>query len=133
MMLLSYFHDVWTWHIKFFVPCPDHPVEPPQDRKDLRKKLLHEELKELTDAIDSGDMKGVADGIADLVWVACGTAAEYGIDLDGVWAEVSDANWRKLGSDGEPILRDDGKILKPEGWVGPDIGRVLKMQGYKSD
>ena len=68
----------------------------------------------------------VADALADLVYVIYGAALEYGIPLDRVFAEVHRSNMAKLGADGRPILREDGKILKPDGWTLPNVAAAMR-------
>lgn len=133
---------VAEFHEAFDVPnnlgqTPNAEVE----RKELRLALLAEEWDEFQEAVGSiyelhpeyegyrpADTVEVADALADLVYVAFGAALEFGIDLNAVLAEVHRSNMAKLGADGKPILRDDGKILKPEGWTPPDIARVLGLE-----
>lgn len=106
-----------------------HPVgmNPHHGRKELREKLIREEAQETCDAILAGDMIGIADGIADLLYVAIGTAVEYGIDIEPIFDEVHRANMAKVGG----ATRADGKTLKPEGWKPPRILEELIRQGYK--
>jgi len=105
--------------------------------RELRLDLLEEETWELyratggTDQQNLGDMPEIADALADIIYIAIGTAQVYGIDLRPVFAEVHAANMRKRGTDGKMVRRADGKILKPEGWVGPDIAGVLRKQGWR--
>jgi len=119
---MSYFEDVVRWHRKV-----GHPVAPnimaAQEAMHggLGWKLVVEEFKELCDATN---IEEYADAIGDLIWVLCGDAARKGIPLDRVWAEIRRANFDKLGG---PV-REDGKILKPEGWRPPDITSALKEE-----
>ena len=87
-----------------------------------RVRLLEEELGELSDAWKDGDGAGLADAYADLLYVLLGGAEEAGFDLDIVFAIVADANDEKIDwKKGEPFAtREDGKILKPEGWEAPE-------------
>jgi predicted HAD superfamily Cof-like phosphohydrolase len=94
----------------------------------LRVALLEEEVGEFVAASERQDLVGIADALADIVYVAYGTALTYGIDLDAVLHEVHRSNMSKLGSDGKPLIRDDGKVLKPEGYFPPDIESVLRLQ-----
>jgi predicted HAD superfamily Cof-like phosphohydrolase len=94
----------------------------------LRVALLHEEVGEFVAASERGDLNGVADALADIVYVAYGTALTYGIDLDAVLHEVHRSNMSKLGSDGKPLIREDGKVLKSEQYFPPDIESVLRGQ-----
>lgn len=93
---------------------------------ELRAKLHVEENRELIEALFANDRVGIAHELADVVYVAYGTAHSLGIPLDAVIAEVHAANMRKFGPDGKPVLRDDGKVLKPPGWQPADVERVLK-------
>jgi predicted HAD superfamily Cof-like phosphohydrolase len=96
----------------------------------LRVALLEEETGEFVAASERGDLIGIADALADIVYVAWGTALTYGIDLDAVLREVHRSNMSKLGRDGKPILRDDGKVIKSELYFPPDIAAVLSQQSH---
>jgi predicted HAD superfamily Cof-like phosphohydrolase len=90
--------------------------------------LLSEEVGELRDATATRDIVGIADALADIVYVAYGTAVTYGLDLDAVLAEVHRANMSKLDADGRPVLRADGKVLKSARYRPPDVAGVLAQQ-----
>jgi predicted HAD superfamily Cof-like phosphohydrolase len=92
---------------------------------DLRTRLLAEEVQEYYDAVEAGDVVEVADALADIVYVAFGTALNHGIDLDAVLAEVHRSNMSKLGLDGRPILREDGKVIKGPDYFRPDVATAL--------
>jgi predicted HAD superfamily Cof-like phosphohydrolase len=94
----------------------------------LRVALLEEEVGEFVAASERRDLIGVADALADIVYVAYGTALTYGIDLDAVLHEVHRSNMSKLGGDGKPLIREDGKVLKSERYFPPDIESVLRLQ-----
>jgi NTP pyrophosphatase (non-canonical NTP hydrolase) len=93
----------------------------------LRVALLEEEVGEFVAASEQGDLVGIADALADIVYVVYGTALTYGIDLDAVLREVHRSNMSKLGRDGEPLIREDGKVLKSETYFPPDIASVLGL------
>ena len=78
-------------------------------------------------AADDGRRSTVeaADALADLVYVVYGMALETGIDLAAVLAEVQRSNMSKLGPDGRPVYREDGKVLKGPGYVPPDVAGAL--------
>jgi predicted HAD superfamily Cof-like phosphohydrolase len=90
--------------------------------------LIHEEWEETRNAIRLGNIEKIADGLVDLLYVVIGAGVEYGIDLDAVWKEVHAANMRKDGGG----VRDDGKIMKPVGWIGPNIRRALSTASTAS-
>jgi predicted HAD superfamily Cof-like phosphohydrolase len=119
--------QVGDFHRAYGLPIRDVPtatVGPEQAL--LRQALIEEEVRELADAARVGDLVGVADALADIVYVAYGTAHVYGIDLDAVLDEVHASNMTKLGADGRPVRRADGKILKGPGYRPPDIAAVLR-------
>lgn len=123
----SLLDDVRAFHVACDVPVLDMPCCPPEDRAILRSKLLGEEYQEVIQAIWAEDIEEIADGLADLIYVAVGTALEYGIPLDRVWAEVQRSNMAKIDpSTGKVTKRHDGKVLKPEGWTPPDIASALR-------
>ena len=95
--------------------------------KALRSRLMLEELGETLVDLSEDNIEGVADGIADLCYVAIGSAVTFGMDLGAVWDEVQRANMSKF-PDGKAIKDDHGKVIKPEGWTGPDITKVLSEQ-----
>ena len=76
-------------------------------------------------AENEDDIVEIADALADIIYIACGTAVSYGIPLDKVFEEVHRSNMAKL-VDGKVLRRADGKVQKPEGWTPPDIAGVLK-------
>ncbi len=87
----------------------------------MRVDLLREEVDEYAEAVAAGDLSGLAHELADVVYVAYGTALTYGFDLDAVVAEVHRANMSKLGADGKPVVRADGKVLKGPNYHAPAI------------
>lgn len=97
------------------------------ERIDLRRRLHMEEALELDEALASGDRVAIAQELADVVYVAYGTARDLGIPLDAVIAEVHAANMRKF--DDGVALRPDGKVTKPPGWQPPDVAAVLARHG----
>jgi predicted HAD superfamily Cof-like phosphohydrolase len=113
------YNDVKDFQIAFGLNVGAKPEFPGDAERRLRIKLLREEFEEYLDAEKDDDIVEVADALADIIYIACGTAVSYGIPLDRVFAEVHRSNMAKL-VDGKPIRREDGKILKPEGWTPPD-------------
>jgi predicted HAD superfamily Cof-like phosphohydrolase len=118
-------HAVTEFHEAFGLMVNSVPVLPDTATRDLRKKLLAEEYTEYTTAEAEDDIVEIADALADLIYIACGTAVAYGIPLDRVFAEVHSSNMSKLGNDGKPIYRDDGKVLKGPNYRPPQIDKIL--------
>ena len=119
--------DVRTFHLATDVPVLASPQIPNADRILLRKRLIDEEVNvELFTAMKENNIVEIADAIADSIYVLIGTALEYGIPLDAVWGEVQRSNMAKVDPDtGKVRRREDGKVLKSEGWTKPDIRKAL--------
>ena len=122
------FRSVGAFHTAFGLPVRERPTaDIPADEAILRQALLDEEVDELRAAVEAGDVVGIADALADIVYIACGTAHAYGIDLDAVVAEVHRSNMTKLGEDGRPVYRQDGKVLKGPAYEPPQLAAVLGL------
>jgi NTP pyrophosphatase (non-canonical NTP hydrolase) len=100
-------------------------AHPDTDALWLRPTLHDEEHAELIEALESGDRAAIARELADVVYIAYGTALVHRIDLDVAVREVHRANLSKVGDDGQPIRRDDGKILKGPNFRPPDMTAAL--------
>lgn len=116
---------VREFHHTYGVRIQEHVGFPSEERRLLRWSLLAEEVREYGDAELANDLEEVADALADMLYIIHGTALEYGIPLDAVVEEVHRSNMSKLGADGKPVRRDDGKILKGPNYFPPDIAGVL--------
>ena len=91
----------------------------------LRYDLIDEELKELGQAIEERNIVEVADALTDLLYVVYGAGHSFGLDLDKCFEEVHSSNMTKLGPDGKPIYREDGKVMKGPGYRAPDLKSIL--------
>lgn len=119
--------DVAAFHRATDLPVLESP-RLPKDRVDLRTNLILEEAREFIDALIKDDVAEVADALADLIYVAVGAALEFGIPLDRVWNAVHRSNMLKIDpATGKVRKREDGKVLKPEGWQPPDIRSALGL------
>jgi len=118
------FNDVKQFQVAFGLNVGSKPELPFAPERLLRVRLLREEFDEYIKAENEDDIVEIADALADIIYIACGTAVSYGIPLDKVFDEVHRSNMAKL-VDGKPIRRDDGKVLKPEGWTPPDTKRAV--------
>ena len=121
---MSFYTDVRNFHQSFGQRIGEKPELPDGNERDLRYNLLKEEFEEYEAAESTDNLVEIADALADIIYIACGTAVSYGIPLDKVFAEVHRSNMAKL-VDGKPIYREDGKVMKPEGWTPPDVEGVL--------
>lgn len=97
------------------------------DKNMLRYKLMREENEEYLDAANEGDLVEVADALGDMLYILCGTIIEHGLQykIEEVFNEIQRSNMSKLGADGEPIYRDDGKVLKGPNYFKPNIKAIL--------
>lgn len=93
----------------------------------LRVELVAEELQELRIAIANKDIVDIADALGDIVYVTYGAALTFGVDLDLVLSEIHRSNMSKLGRDGLPLRREDGKVLKGPDYRPPDLLPVLTI------
>lgn len=107
------------------------PEFPDENTVKLRLKLIDEEFLELVDACHSKDIVGVADALTDLLYVIYGAGHSFGIDLDKCYQEVHDSNMSKLGEDGKPMKRADGKVMKSPNYRPPNLTNVLFCQSVK--
>lgn len=108
-------------------------AHPDTDALWLRPTLHNEEHDELIGALESGDREQIARELADVLYIAYGTAHVYGIDLDAALAEVHRANMSKVGEDGQPIRREDGKVLKGPQFRPPDMSGALRSAWSAED
>lgn len=121
--------SVARFHQAFDLPRASQPTtDLPAALAKLRVDLLVEEVGEFADATTARDIVGIADALADIVYVAYGAAVTYGIDLDAALREVHRSNMSKLDEHGKPVYRGDGKVLKSARYTPPDIARVLLRQ-----
>ena len=117
--------QVREFHDAFGVPVVERPALPPEERRALRSRILREEFEEYNHAELGDDLAEIADALGDMAYIIAGTALEYGIPLDRVLDAIHASNMAKLGPDGKPIMREDGKVIKPKGWQPPDIEAAL--------
>ncbi|MQS38332.1 pyrophosphohydrolase domain-containing protein [Streptomyces katsurahamanus] len=122
---------VHEFHRAFGLDARDTPVRLPPRLAAHRQELLAEEAAEVAEVAVDGPLDSLAHELADVVYVVYGTALAHGIDLDAVIAEVHRANMSKLGPDGVPVLRADGKVLKGDHYRAPDVAGVLREQGWQ--
>jgi len=98
------------------------------DKHMLRYKLMREENEEYLDAANDGDLIEVADALGDMLYILCGTIIEHGLQhkIEEVFEEIQRSNMSKLGQDGKPIYREDGKVLKGPNYFKPNIKEILE-------
>ena len=117
-------------NVKLFMNTFDQEVKkspklPSEEVVDLRLDLIEEELQELTTASYNEDMVEIPDALTDILYVTYGMGAALGIDLDKCFEEVQRSNMSKLGADGKPIYREDGKVMKGPNYSPPNLQRMV--------
>jgi len=98
-----------------------------KEKNMLRYELMREENEEYLEAANNDDLVEVADALGDLLYILCGTIIEHGLQykIEEVFNEIQRSNMSKLGDNGEPIYREDGKVLKGPNYFKPDIIKIL--------
>ena len=93
----------------------------------LRYNLMREENDEYLDACKQGDLVEVADALGDQLYILCGTILKHGLQhkIEEVFDEIQRSNMSKLDSNGRPIFREDGKIMKGQNYFKPNIKQIL--------
>lgn len=140
---------VRRFHHVYGLPVQTDGASLERESLDMRMSLIAEEFAELVGAVygqaaraeiessyrravaaDDGtrDTVETADALADLIYVIYGMALETGIDLASVLAEVQRSNMSKLGADGKPVYREDGKVLKGPDYFPPNVKAVLRRR-----
>lgn len=117
--LVGDFMEVFGQEVNF------EPTLRDQETRDLRIDLISEELEELDLALTNKDIVEVADALTDLLYVVYGAGHAFGIDLDECFTEVHESNMSKLGEDGKPIYREDGKVLKGPNYFPPNLEEIV--------
>lgn len=127
MIYESNFDKVRNFMKAFGQEVKTSPEFPTEETAKLRIELIVEELNELIDAKEDKDLIGIADALTDILYVTYGAGHAFGIDLDECFREVQRSNMSKLGEDGKPIYREDGKVLKGPNYSEPDLKKTLQL------
>lgn len=124
--LVKEFHEFFRLPINYADPSIIS-----RNRVRLRLDLIKEEYIEVLIAMNSDNLQDIAKELADLLYVTYGTAVEYGIPLDDVFHEVHESNMSKLDVDGQPIFREDDKVLKGPLYREANIKKVFEAHALK--
>ena len=94
----------------------------------LRYKLMREENEEYLEAAENGDLTEIVDACGDMLYILCGTLLKHGLQykIEEVFSEIQRSNMSKLDADGNPIYREDGKVLKSDQYFKPNIKPILE-------
>jgi len=122
-------NHVEKFHNTFGIPNEYTPKATiSNDLIDLRFKLMAEENEEYLEAAKNGDLVEVADALGDMMYILCGTILSHGMQhkIEEVFEEIQRSNMSKLGEDGKPIYREDGKVLKGPNYFKPNIAKIIE-------
>lgn len=112
---------------RFMRACDQTVGEFNQNQFKLYVNLIDEEVKELKEAINNNDLLETLDALEDILVVTIGAIHSAGFDGEGGWKEVMKTNFAKIDpATGKVRKREDGKVLKPEGWEPPNLEAFLK-------
>ena len=112
---------------KFMRACDQTVGEFNQYQFNMYLGLIEEEAKELSVAINNHDKVETLDALIDILVVTVGTIHSMGVDAEGAWKEVMQTNFAKIDKDTNKVRkREDGKVLKPLGWIAPELGQFIK-------
>lgn len=117
--MVGEFMEVFGQDVKRKPKLPDMPTQI------LRMELILEETEELMEGFENQDIVEIADALTDILYVVYGMGHALGIDLDACFDHIHSSNMSKLWVDGEPIYREDGKVLKGPNYWAPDLHKIL--------
>jgi predicted HAD superfamily Cof-like phosphohydrolase len=113
------FKDIDTFH----TACDQQPSKA---NYEMYLGLIKEEFDELQDAVEANDRVEQLDALVDILVVTMGAIRAGGFDAEGAWKEVMDTNFAKIDpTTGKVRKREDGKVLKPEGWTPPNLEKFI--------
>ncbi len=118
------FHEVYKLDYKL---SPIAKIE--NETIKLRYNLMAEENQEYLEAANNNDLVEVADALGDMLYILCGTIIEHGMQdiIEPIFDEIQKSNMSKLGEDGNPIYREDGKVLKGPNYFKPNFDKFFKQ------
>ncbi|MEZ4792810.1 MAG: nucleoside triphosphate pyrophosphohydrolase family protein [Gelidibacter sp.] len=122
------FEAVKAFHTAFKIGHREIPkADLGLEKNMLRYQLMREENEEYLEAANNNDLVEVADALGDMLYILCGTIIEHGLQykIEEVFEEIQRSNMSKLGENGEPIYREDGKVLKGPNYFKPNILKIL--------
>jgi predicted HAD superfamily Cof-like phosphohydrolase len=128
MPLITHINKVKQFHETFKLEYHETPrAEIDPKIAELRHRLMQEENDEYLEACRQNDLTQIADALGDKMYILFGTIIAHGLQhkIEEVFNEIHRSNMSKLDDDGNPIFREDGKILKSRNYFLPDIDNVL--------
>ena len=129
-MIKKEIDSVKLFHKKFNIDYLNAPkANIPLETKELRFKLMEEENYEYLKAAKENNLVEISDALGDMLYILCGTIISHGLQdkIEEIFQEIQNSNMSKLGKNGKPIYREDGKVLKGPDYFKPNIKRILKL------
>jgi predicted HAD superfamily Cof-like phosphohydrolase len=120
---------VQEFHEAFGLGIQQEPIAQLSDNKlKLRFDLMAEENEEYLEAAKENNLVEVADALGDMLYILCGTILEHGMQhkIEAIFNEIQLSNMSKLGINGKPIYREDGKVMKGPNYFKPNIIKILE-------
>ena len=98
-------------------------------KNNLRFELMKEENEEYLEAVQNNDIVEIADALGDMLYILCGTINAHGLQeyMAPVFEEIQRSNMSKLDENGQPIYREDGKVMKSDRYFKPNLHAILEM------
>jgi predicted HAD superfamily Cof-like phosphohydrolase len=130
MSLIDKINKVKEFHEAFGIQNNEAPTtQLSKEEIQLRFDLIKEENEEYLEAANNGDIIEIADALGDQLYILCGTMLKHGLQykMEEVFNEIQRSNMSKLGADGKPIYREDGKVMKGPNYFKPDIKSILEQ------
>ena len=128
LLLKDCITSVKSFHEAFLIDNEESPVASINEKDYLlRHRLMMEENDEYLEAAKQGDLVEIADALGDMLYILCGTILKHGMQhkIEDVFQEIQKSNMSKLDENGQPIYREDGKILKSNKYFKPNIQALL--------
>ena len=119
---------VTSFHEAYGIEIKDKPTANlPDQISTLRFNLMKEENEEYLTAAKEGDLVEVGDALGDMLYILCGTIIAHGFQnkIEAIFDEIQRSNMSKLGANGKPIYREDGKVMKGPNYFKPDLKKIL--------
>jgi predicted HAD superfamily Cof-like phosphohydrolase len=126
--LLYKIMSVHEFHESFLIGNADEPKLIDEKDFTLRHNLMKEENEEYLEACKKGDLTEIADALGDQMYILFGTILKHGLQhkIEAIFDEIHRSNMSKLDENGNPIFREDGKVLKSSLYFRPNINQFLK-------
>ncbi|MFZ9847134.1 MAG: hypothetical protein ACO3EE_03145 [Flavobacteriales bacterium] len=129
MSLIEKINKVKEFHEAFGILNNEAPTtQLSKEEIQLRFDLIKEENEEYLEAANNGDIVEIADALGDQLYILFGTMLKHGLQykIEEVFDEIQKSNMSKLGADGKPIYREDGKVMKGPNYFKPNIKSILE-------